>query len=60
MKNCGCASDTLSSLLMMRPADRAWTSAGVDARGGAGLAEQTLEVNRPRDLALAASWRGFA
>ena len=60
MKNCGCPSDTLSSLLMMRPADRAWTRAGFDARGRAGLAEQALEVNRPRGLALAVSWRGFA
>jgi len=60
MKNCGCPSDTLSSLLMMRPADRAWTSAGFDARGRAGLAEQALEVNHPRDLGLAVSWRSFA
>ena len=30
---------------MMRPADRAWTSSGFDARGRAGLAEQALEVN---------------
>jgi hypothetical protein len=60
MKNCGCSSDTLSSLLMMRPADRAYPSAGFDARGRAHLAEQAPEVNRPRGLALAASWRGFA
>jgi len=45
---------------MMRPADRAWTSAGFDARGRAGLAEQALEVNHPRDLGLAVSWRSFA
>jgi hypothetical protein len=45
---------------MMRPADRAWPSAGFDARARAGLAEQALEVNRPRGLALAVAWRGFA
>jgi hypothetical protein len=45
---------------MMRPADRAWMRAGFDARGRAGLAEEAVKVNRPRGLALAVSWRGFA
>jgi hypothetical protein len=50
----------MSSLLTMRPADRASPSGGFDARGRAGLAEQAPEVNRARGRALAASRRGFA
>ena len=56
MKNCGCPSDTLSSLLMMRPAACALMSPGLGAR--AGLAVQAIEVNRP--LAAALSWRSLA
>ena len=58
MKNCGCPSDTLSSLLMMRPAARALMSPGLGAR--AGLAGQAIEVNRPLAVALAVSWRSLA
>ena len=44
MKNCGCPSDTLSSLLIMRPADRASMNSGPG--GEAGLAEPAPRVNR--------------
>ena len=60
MKNSGCSSDTLSSLLMMRPADRASMGSSFSARGPAGLAEQALEVNDARRLAFALAWRSFA
>ena len=58
MKNCGCPSDTLSSLLTMRPADRALMSPGLGARPG--LAGQAIEVNRPLAAAPAVSWRSLA
>jgi hypothetical protein len=44
MKTCGCPSDTLSSLPIMRPADRAFMNSGHG--GEAGLAEQAPRVNR--------------
>ena len=58
MKNCGCPSDTLSSLLTMGPADRALMSPGLRAR--ADLAGRAIEVNRPLAAAPAVSWRSLA
>ena len=47
MKTCGCASDTLSSLLIIRPADSAGMKPDLDAQGEADLAERLAQVNRP-------------
>jgi hypothetical protein len=60
MKYCGSASDTLNSLLMMRPADRAWMGSGFNAGGREGLAEEAPEVNRAVAEAIAVSWRSLA
>jgi hypothetical protein len=60
MRYCGSASDTLNSLLMMRPADRAWMGPGFNVRSRAGLAEEVPEVNRAVADAIALSWRSLA
>jgi hypothetical protein len=46
MKTCGCPSDTLSSLLIIRPADGAGMQPDFDAQGEGGLAERLDQVNR--------------
>ena len=60
MRYCGSASDTLNSLLMMRPADRGWMGPRFNVRGRAGLAEEAPEVNRAVAEAIAVSWRSLA
>ncbi len=46
MKTCRCPSDTLSSLLIIRPADGAGFNPNLDAQGGAELAEPSPRVQQ--------------
>jgi hypothetical protein len=45
MRTCGCASDTLSSLLIIPPAGGGGMKPDFDPRGEAGLAERLVQVN---------------